>query len=75
MFLFNQSPVTAATPLYQPGHQQLPAIPSTILEKIRRGEFVNFDSLLPNNSPSDSNNLFTMTLNPPIHFLMGALKF
>jgi len=63
VFLSNRpSACTAASPLYQPGQQQLPAIPSAILEKIRRGEFVNFDSLLPNNSPGDSNNIFTMTL-------------
>jgi len=43
-------------------HSNLPAIPASILEKIRRGEFVNFDSLLPNNVPSESNNLFTMSL-------------
>ena len=40
----------------------LPAIPSAVLEKIRRGEFVNFDLLLPNNVPSETRNTFTMSL-------------
>ena len=41
----------------------LPAIPSSILERIRRGEFVNFDLLLPNNVPSETRDTFTMSLN------------
>ena len=44
-------------------NHNLPAIPATILEKIRRGEFVNFDLLLPNNVPSEVPNTFTMSLN------------
>lgn len=40
----------------------LPPISTTILEKIRKGEFVNFDLLLPNNVPSETRNVLTMSL-------------
>jgi len=43
-------------------NHNLPAIPAAVLEKIRRGEFVNFDLLLPNNVPSEVRNTFTMSL-------------
>ena len=45
---------------------QLPAIPSSILDKIQRGEFVNFDLLLPNNVPSQTHNSYTMSLDDSI---------
>lgn len=44
-----------------PSNQSMPAIPSAVLERIRRGEFVNFDLLLPNNVPSETANSFTMS--------------
>lgn len=41
----------------------LPAIPHSVLEKIRLGEFINFDLLLPNNVPSRSTTTsFTLSL-------------
>lgn len=42
--------------------QALPAIPAVVLERIRRGEFINFDLLLPNNVPSETSNSFTVSL-------------
>ena len=41
----------------------LPAVPSAVLERIRRGEFINFDNLLPNNVPSEFSPTFVMSLN------------
>ena len=48
-----QSPLSDFNPLGQSGRysSQLPAIPKAVLEKIKNGEFVNFDNLLPNSSP------------------------
>ena len=47
---------------HPPTHENLPAIAAPILEKIRRGEFINFDCLLPNNVPSESSHTYTMSL-------------
>ena len=43
-------------------NQNLPALPAAVLERIRRGKFVNLDLLLPNNVPSETFNLFSMSL-------------
>ena len=40
-----------AAPPAQLGSPLSPAIPKTALDKIRNGEFVKFDTLLPNHSP------------------------
>jgi len=56
----NPDAVLGSTTL-QPS-SQLPAIPSQVLERIRRGEFVNFDFLLPNNVLLQTHNTYTMSL-------------
>ena len=38
----------------------LPAVPSTIIQRIQRGEFVNFDSLLPSNVGRASNSIISL---------------
>ena len=50
-------------PLSSGASHHMPAIPASVLEKIRRGEFVNFDLLLPNNVPSETRDAFTLSLN------------
>jgi len=56
-------PSSAPDPLQQQ-HQQpiMPAISSSVLERIRRGEFINFDLLLPNNVPSETSIAFSLSL-------------
>ena len=38
----------------------LPAVPFTIIQRIQRGEFVNFDSLLPSNVGRASNSIISL---------------
>ena len=53
---------------------QLPAIPSQVLERIRRCEFVNFDLLLPNNVPSQTLNTYKTGLKiTMVHKLLYAI--
>ena len=63
----HQDPVLGRhRPLDNPHPQSshpLPPIPAPVLERIRRGEFVNFDLLLPNNVPSEVRSSYAMSLN------------
>jgi len=55
-------PSSAPDPQQQQQQQPMPAISSSVLERIRRGEFINFDLLLPNNMPSETSNAFSLSL-------------
>ena len=45
------APTTQAPTPGTPSFQSMPALPKAVIDKIRAGEFVNFDNLLPNHSP------------------------
>ena len=40
----------------------MPAVPHSVLEKIRRGEFIHLDQLLPNNVPSEVSTSYSLSL-------------
>lgn len=41
----------------------LPPVPKQVLEKIKQGEFINFDTLLPSNTPSSTDE-YTLKVSP-----------
>jgi len=52
----------SSAPDSQQQQQPMPEISSSVLERIRRGKFINFDLLLPNNMPSETSNAFSLSL-------------
>ena len=68
---FNSSVLANSTPLLRQDQQnggsssaanlKLPAVPADVINRIRRGEFVNFDNLLPSNIGKSSSSKITIT--------------